>query len=81
MNFTAAQIKFAKEICKQNGINPKVVTKSVGYGFWIDRCGGTFEGYIRYIATPYVGTGVIDRILMQNAIDTANRNFGAEKLR
>ena len=81
MTLTKEQIKIAKAACKAAGTNPKVVTAEIGNGFWADKCGGTFEGYIAYITTPFVSDGTIDKMLLQGKTDYANGIYGAAKFR
>ena len=49
MTLTTEQVKQARKFCKENGINPKEVSKELGHGFWTDQCQGTFEGYLSYL--------------------------------
>ena len=81
MTLTKEQMKIARSECRKAGINPKLVTSFIGDGFWADKCGSSFEGYLANITTPYVSDGSLDRMLLQSKIDYANRLAGASKLR
>lgn len=81
MKLTKEQIKIAKAACKAAGTNPKVVTDEIGNGFWADKCGGSFEGYLTYITTPFISDGTTERMLLQSKTDYANGLYGASKFR
>jgi len=81
MTLTPEQIKIAKAACKAAGIDTKVVTKEIGNGFWIEKCGGTFEGYLTYITTPFVSDNSTEKMLLQGKTDYANGIYGASKFR
>ncbi len=49
MTLTTQQVKIAKTICKENGINEKLVNKELGKGFWEDTCNSSFEGYLTHL--------------------------------
>lgn len=55
MTLTKEQIKIAKQFIKDNNICDKV-EKEIGNGFWADKCGGTFEGYLSFLANHTVDT-------------------------
>lgn len=81
MTLTAEQIKIAKAACKAAGTNPKLVTKEIGNGFWAEKCGGTFDGYLAYITAAYVSDNSTEKMLLQGKTDYANGLYGACKFR
>ena len=48
MTLTKEQMKEARQFCKANGIDPKKINKEIGYGFWMEECNGTLEGYLNW---------------------------------
>jgi hypothetical protein len=82
MTLTTEQVKAAKKACKQNGLDPKLVNKQLGNGFWIESCNSSFEGYISYLlneSQKWDGT-ITEKIFEQSRRDYRAGNYGRSSL-
>lgn len=82
MTLTSEQIKTAKRICKENGLNPKVISKELGQGFWAEECKSSFEGYMIWIlvdSNKFDGS-ITRRIFAQSTANYRNGKSGLSSL-
>ena len=82
MTLTSEQIKTAKTICKENGLNPKAVSKELGNGFWAEQCKSSFEVYIFWLlveSNKYDGS-IANKIMLQSTMNYRNGKSGLSSL-
>ena len=82
MTLTTEQVKAAKKACKENGLNPKLVNKEIGNGFWVDDCKSSFEGYVSFLlneSKKFDGT-ITEKIFEQSRRDYRAGNYGRSSL-
>lgn len=74
MILTKEQIKEAKKILKANGLNPALVSKEIGNGFWIEECNSSFEGYVNHLLNSKN-----DGSILKAAFEQSTKNYHSGK--
>lgn len=82
MTLTSDQIKTAKRICKENGLNPKIVSKELSNGFWLEECKSSFEGYVVWLlvdSNKFDGS-TANKLMLQSTMNYRNGKSGLSSL-